>query len=125
MKRRGILGVLAAGLGLVSMAGTVMAEDEFTLYDLKVEVIATERPMVCNHQEGDYFLLSGESAEARYAAYAKDSQGIFYRSGVWTRRVSNGDSRNCGSRQRRIRSSRGPGSSSSPAVGSAAFSAPA
>ena len=36
-------------------------EDEFTLYDLKVEVIATERPMVCNHREGDYFELSGEN----------------------------------------------------------------
>ncbi len=38
-----------------------MAGDEFTLYDLKVEVIATDRPMVCNHQEGDHFLLSGEN----------------------------------------------------------------
>lgn len=27
-------------------------------------------------------------AEARFAAYAKDATGIFYRSGVWTRRVS-------------------------------------
>ena len=38
-----------------------MAEDAFTLYDLKVEVIAGERPMVCNHKAGDYFLLSGEN----------------------------------------------------------------
>jgi len=35
--------------------------DEFTLYDLRVEVIATDRPMVCNHQAGDYFELSGEN----------------------------------------------------------------
>lgn len=34
--------------------------DEFTLYDLRVEVIAGERPMVCNHRAGDYFELSGE-----------------------------------------------------------------
>jgi uncharacterized repeat protein (TIGR04076 family) len=38
-----------------------MAEDEFTLYDLRVDVVAGERPMVCNHKLGDYFLLSGES----------------------------------------------------------------
>ncbi len=38
-----------------------VAEDEFTLYDLRVDVVAGERPMVCNHKVGDYFLLSGES----------------------------------------------------------------
>jgi len=37
------------------------ARDEFTLYDLRVEVVATQRPMVCNHREGDYFELSGEN----------------------------------------------------------------
>lgn len=37
------------------------AHDTFTLYDLRVEVVATDRPMVCNHQEGDYFELSGEN----------------------------------------------------------------
>ncbi|MGQ0646558.1 MAG: TIGR04076 family protein [Gemmatimonadaceae bacterium] len=35
-------------------------DDAFTLYDLRVEVVATERPMVCNHQPGDWFELSGE-----------------------------------------------------------------
>ncbi len=35
--------------------------DEFTLYDLRVEVVAGDRPMVCNHGEGDYFELSGEN----------------------------------------------------------------
>ena len=35
-------------------------EESFTLYTLKVEVIATDRPMVCGHQEGDYFLVEGE-----------------------------------------------------------------
>jgi uncharacterized repeat protein (TIGR04076 family) len=34
--------------------------DEFTLYDLKVEVVATDRPMVCAHRAGDYFELRGE-----------------------------------------------------------------
>ena len=35
--------------------------DEFTLWDLRVEVIAGDREMVCNHKEGDYFELSGEN----------------------------------------------------------------
>ncbi|MGW8266536.1 MAG: TIGR04076 family protein [Longimicrobiales bacterium] len=37
------------------------ADDSFTLYDLRVEVVATERPMVCNHRPGDFFELSGEN----------------------------------------------------------------
>ncbi|MCZ6726620.1 MAG: TIGR04076 family protein [Acidobacteria bacterium] len=37
------------------------SNDEFTLYDLRIEVVATERPMVCDHREGDYFELRGES----------------------------------------------------------------
>ncbi len=40
--------------------GNVM-EDGFSLYDLKVEVIASERPMVCSHKAGDYFLVVGEN----------------------------------------------------------------
>ena len=36
-------------------------DDSFELYDLRVEVIATDRPMVCNHKVGDYFTLSGEN----------------------------------------------------------------
>ncbi len=40
-----------------------MAEpaDEFTLYDLRVEVVECRGEMVCNHQIGDYFELSGEN----------------------------------------------------------------
>lgn len=39
-----------------------MADDEFTLYDLRVEVVAVEgRAMVCNHRVGDYFELRGEN----------------------------------------------------------------
>ena len=37
------------------------ASDEFTLYDLRIEVVAGPGPMVCAHQVGDYFELSGES----------------------------------------------------------------
>jgi len=37
------------------------ANDEFELYDLRVEVVAGEREMVCNHREGDYFELRGEN----------------------------------------------------------------
>jgi uncharacterized repeat protein (TIGR04076 family) len=37
------------------------AGDEFTLYDLRVEVVAGDGEMVCNHAVGDYFELSGES----------------------------------------------------------------
>ena len=37
------------------------AADTFALYDLRVEVIATDRPMVCNHRAGDWFELSGEN----------------------------------------------------------------
>ena len=40
-----------------------MNHDEFTLYDLKVEVIASDKPMVCSHKEGDYFLVIRLSKE--------------------------------------------------------------
>lgn len=36
-------------------------DDAFTLFDVRVEVIATDRPMVCNHQPGDWFALVGEN----------------------------------------------------------------
>ena len=35
--------------------------NEFSLWDLKIEVVAGDREMVCNHQPGDYFELSGEN----------------------------------------------------------------
>lgn len=38
-----------------------MADDRFDLYDLRVEVVATDRPMVCGHTAGDYFLVQGEN----------------------------------------------------------------
>ena len=37
------------------------SSDSFSLYDLRIEVISTEKPMVCNHKAGDYFELSGEN----------------------------------------------------------------
>lgn len=36
-------------------------DDSFSLYDLRIEVVATDRPMVCNHRPGDWFELSGEN----------------------------------------------------------------
>lgn len=36
-------------------------DDTFSLFDLRVEVIATDRPMVCNHPAGDWFELVGEN----------------------------------------------------------------
>ena len=38
-----------------------MSDDEFTLYDLRVEVVDGGGAMVCNHRVGDYFELSGEN----------------------------------------------------------------
>lgn len=35
-------------------------DDSFELYDLKVEVIATDRPMMGEYKQGDHFILSGE-----------------------------------------------------------------
>ncbi len=37
------------------------ASDEFTLYDLRVEVVEGPGDMVCDHKVGDYFELSGEN----------------------------------------------------------------
>ena len=37
------------------------AKDEFTLYDLRVEVIGDPADMVCGHQPGDTFELRGEN----------------------------------------------------------------
>ena len=35
-------------------------DDRFDLYDLRVEVVATDRPMVCGHRAGDWLELRGE-----------------------------------------------------------------
>lgn len=39
----------------------MVTEKPFELFDLKVEVVASDRPMVCNHPEGAYFLVEGEN----------------------------------------------------------------
>ncbi len=36
-------------------------DDTFELWDLRVEVVRGERPMVCNHPEGSWFELHGEN----------------------------------------------------------------
>ncbi|MDH3659432.1 MAG: TIGR04076 family protein [Alphaproteobacteria bacterium] len=36
------------------------ADDRFELYDLEVKVIAGDRPMVCDHREGETFQVIGE-----------------------------------------------------------------
>jgi uncharacterized repeat protein (TIGR04076 family) len=35
-------------------------DDRFELYDLKVEVLASARPMVCDHRAGEHFFVIGE-----------------------------------------------------------------
>ncbi len=37
-----------------------VADDEFTLYDLKVEWVAGRKPCWCGAKEGDHFFLRGE-----------------------------------------------------------------
>src|SRR6185369_170639 len=36
-------------------------DDTFELYDMRVEVVATDRPMVCGHRSGDWLELRGEN----------------------------------------------------------------
>jgi len=36
-------------------------DDRFELYDLKVEVLGSDKPMVCSHKEGDAFYVIGEN----------------------------------------------------------------
>lgn len=36
-------------------------DTSFELFDLKVEVIAGDKPMVCSHHVGDYFYVEGEN----------------------------------------------------------------
>ena len=38
-----------------------LPNDVFELYDLRVEVIASERPMVCSHRAGHAFDVHGEN----------------------------------------------------------------
>ncbi len=48
-------------------------DDRFELHDLRVEVIAGERPMVCSHRLGHAFDVRGENlvfADATFSMYA-------------------------------------------------------
>jgi uncharacterized repeat protein (TIGR04076 family) len=49
-------------------------DDVFELYDLRVEVIAGERPMVCSHRAGHAFDVRGENlvfaGDATFSLYA-------------------------------------------------------
>jgi len=36
-------------------------DDGFVLFDLKVEIVSSDKPMVCSHKAGDYFLVVGEN----------------------------------------------------------------
>lgn len=49
-------------------------DDVFELYDLRVEVIATDRPMVCSHRAGHAFDVHGENivfnAAGAFSMYA-------------------------------------------------------
>lgn len=38
-----------------------LKQDEFELYDLRVEVVKSRGEFVCHHKIGDYFELSGEN----------------------------------------------------------------
>lgn len=49
-------------------------DDAFELFDLQVEVIATDRPMVCSHKPGEAFAVRGENlvfaANQAFSMYA-------------------------------------------------------
>ena len=49
-------------------------DDSFTLYDLKVEVVAGDKPIVCGHRIGDTFYVKGESlvfdGDTQFSMYA-------------------------------------------------------
>ena len=45
----------------MTQSATNQRDDSFVLHDLRVEVIATDRPMVCGHTAGDSFEVQGEN----------------------------------------------------------------
>lgn len=50
------------------------SNDEFELWDLRIEVVGDQDRMVCDHKVGDYFALSGENlsfpADQTFSVYA-------------------------------------------------------
>lgn len=55
-------------------SNNLISDDSFLLYDLHIEIVASERKMVCNHKVGDYFEVSGENmsipANQSFSLYA-------------------------------------------------------
>jgi uncharacterized repeat protein (TIGR04076 family) len=45
----------------MATTGSARDDDAFELFDLRVEVIAGERPMVCSHRPGHAFDVHGEN----------------------------------------------------------------
>jgi len=58
----------------MTSSATIDRDDSFELYDLRVEVVATERPMVCSHRAGEWFAVHGENlvfaGTERFSLYA-------------------------------------------------------
>jgi len=48
-------------------------DDRFELYDLKVEVVSSDKPFVCSHREGDCFYVQGENL-----VFSKDTSFSMY-----------------------------------------------
>ena len=47
-------------MNIKTIGGRNEVSDVFDLYDLRVKVVASEKPMVCDHQVGEYFDVIGE-----------------------------------------------------------------
>lgn len=60
--------------GQIFFFGGTDMDDRFELYDLKVEVVPGDRPYVCSHHTGDFFLVEGENlvfpGNTRFSMYA-------------------------------------------------------
>lgn len=61
-------------MGVTCSGGNNTMNDEFELWDLRVEVVGDPDTMVCSHRAGDYFEVSGENlvfqAEQSFSMYA-------------------------------------------------------
>ena len=47
-------------MNIKTIGGSNDVSDVFNLYDLRVKVVASDKPMVCDHQVGEYFDVIGE-----------------------------------------------------------------
>ena len=60
--------------GTTGMQQTDMNDPQFTIYDLRVEVIEGDRPFVCSHELGSAFEVRGENlhfeADKPFSMYA-------------------------------------------------------